>query len=309
MLFIASLYNDNELDVSADGSQITIIDNSNYADESGTAFSAGSGASAIQLANDASSVSDYYNGLAIEIVAGTGEGEKFNILDYNGGTKIATIDGTWVATPDDTSEYIICESGHLQSDFDEYRVITIVDYDNDTYTYSSIGDGDATVDVPSDVTTPIALIHDYATGDGRYEFTLYSVPTWQSYANYQVANYPCVYYNGKLYKSILDGEDKNPSTETNYWEEITQADLQTKYISTGNAVFICDLKQCYAQAVKLAVDVKLTTNVDIFKIDEMKRALELLLIIENIQGLVNASDWSNVDAEISKSKVICDCCA
>lgn len=60
----------------------------------------------ITLAADASAVHDYYNGMWIEIVGGTGVKEARLITDYDGSTKIATV-ATWDVTPDSSSIYRI----------------------------------------------------------------------------------------------------------------------------------------------------------------------------------------------------------
>jgi hypothetical protein len=59
----------------------------------------------ITLAGWSSAADDYYNGVEIEIIAGAGAGDKFTRDDYDGTTKIATIDGTWSTNPDFTSIY------------------------------------------------------------------------------------------------------------------------------------------------------------------------------------------------------------
>jgi hypothetical protein len=68
---------------------------------------AGATASTIILDSSASSVDDYYNNLFVGIVAGDGYGEIFKITDYDGGTKTATIDGSWNTTPNTNSIYTI----------------------------------------------------------------------------------------------------------------------------------------------------------------------------------------------------------
>lgn len=308
MLFIASLYDDNVLDVSADGNEIVITDNSNYSDTIGTATAGG--ATSITLAVGSSDIDDYYNDLSIEITDGTGVGQKANITDYNATTRVATVDVTWSVTPDNTSEYEIGEAGHLKSDFSTYYKLSVTDYDGTVFTYAISG-GDEDVTAPSDVlSTPISIVHDYTSGDGEYAFKLISVPKWGAYAKYLANNYPCVEHNGVLYRAVANSQNVAPDSVggDSYWEAITDSELYSKYISEGTAVFICLLKQCYVELVKKAIDVKTTTNTDILQVDDMKKALELMLIIENIQGLVNSSDWNSVNVLINKGKVICDCC-
>uniref|UniRef100_A0A6C0CM76 Uncharacterized protein n=1 Tax=viral metagenome TaxID=1070528 RepID=A0A6C0CM76_9ZZZZ len=74
--------------------------------ESGTAQTGA--ASTITLDGTLSSATDdYYNGLYIDITAGTGVGQSRLISDYVGATKIATVSVSWDTTPDNTSEFTI----------------------------------------------------------------------------------------------------------------------------------------------------------------------------------------------------------
>jgi hypothetical protein len=59
----------------------------------------------ITLASTASSVNGAYNEMTIDIVSGTGSGQRRIISLYNGTTKIATVDTAWDTIPDNTSQY------------------------------------------------------------------------------------------------------------------------------------------------------------------------------------------------------------
>jgi len=56
---------------------------------------------------DASSVDGAYDPALIAIIGGTGAGQCRLILQYEGSTKIATVDRTWKVNPNTTSEYVI----------------------------------------------------------------------------------------------------------------------------------------------------------------------------------------------------------
>jgi outer membrane protein OmpA-like peptidoglycan-associated protein/Ca2+-binding RTX toxin-like protein len=78
------------------------------AESSGTAQ--GGAAISITLANADSNVNDIYNGLFVTITAGPGIGEIFRITDYDGASRVATIDGTWLTNPvGGSSDYEIFE--------------------------------------------------------------------------------------------------------------------------------------------------------------------------------------------------------
>lgn len=67
-------------------------------------------AGTVTLGVSASINDDDYNGWSIAIVAGTGSGQQRTITDYDGTTKVATIDRDWATTPDNTSDYSIFQT-------------------------------------------------------------------------------------------------------------------------------------------------------------------------------------------------------
>jgi len=73
----------------------------------GTAQGAGTDNNQIQLDTNASSLDGAYDPAIVAIVDGTGAGQCRLILQYNGATKVATVDRGWKVQPDDTSEFII----------------------------------------------------------------------------------------------------------------------------------------------------------------------------------------------------------
>ena len=61
----------------------------------------------IKLNGDAFSSDGAYDPAGIVITSGTGEGQVRNILEYDGATKIATVDRNWKINPADDSEYAV----------------------------------------------------------------------------------------------------------------------------------------------------------------------------------------------------------
>ena len=68
------------------------------------------GASTITLNASASSITDYYVGLAIAITEGTGAGQIRTITAYNGTTKVATVDSAWTTNPANGSGFAIIQA-------------------------------------------------------------------------------------------------------------------------------------------------------------------------------------------------------
>ena len=54
-----------------------------------------------------SAIDNFYTGCTIELTAGTGVGQKREIINYDGSTKTATVSVPWATTPDSTSGYTI----------------------------------------------------------------------------------------------------------------------------------------------------------------------------------------------------------
>lgn len=73
----------------------------------GTAQGPGTGNNQIQLDAGASSINGDYDPNVIFIETGTGAGQSRLILQYNGSTKVATVDRDWRVNPDNTSEFVI----------------------------------------------------------------------------------------------------------------------------------------------------------------------------------------------------------
>jgi hypothetical protein len=74
--------------------------------ETGTAQS-GSTSTTIKLRSGAPATDDIFKDQAVAIISGTGAGQTNRITAYVGSTKVATVETTWVTTPDNTSVYIV----------------------------------------------------------------------------------------------------------------------------------------------------------------------------------------------------------
>ena len=68
---------------------------------------AGTSSSITLDATGSSSTNDFYNYGVIEILAGTGASQSRQITDYNGTTKVATVDPAWTTNPSSDSQYTI----------------------------------------------------------------------------------------------------------------------------------------------------------------------------------------------------------
>lgn len=76
--------------------------------ETGTAQAGAAGT--ITLAAAESATNDIFNGCRIGIHTGTGAGQSRLIIDYDGGTKVATVHRNWITNPGNDSQYEILGS-------------------------------------------------------------------------------------------------------------------------------------------------------------------------------------------------------
>jgi hypothetical protein len=83
---------------------------SGYVVYSGTAIGNGNGVNQIELDDGASSINGAYDPALISIVDGQGAGQSRLILEYEGATKMATVDRNWKVQPNGTSDFVITGS-------------------------------------------------------------------------------------------------------------------------------------------------------------------------------------------------------
>jgi hypothetical protein len=67
----------------------------------------GGGASTVTLDASASATNDFYNGHVVLIISGTGAGQARTIIDYDGGTKVATVHKAWGTNPANNDTFMI----------------------------------------------------------------------------------------------------------------------------------------------------------------------------------------------------------
>ena len=115
--------------------------------EYGSGTAQGSGNSTITLSTSSSVVNDYYNTRYIQITGGTGSGQTQRITDYDGTSKVATIDTSWSTNPDNTSTYYIYEAA--VTIYGDLVVNNTVKSSNTTISDTLIKLGDGLTETPS----------------------------------------------------------------------------------------------------------------------------------------------------------------
>lgn len=142
---------------------------------SGTAQGAGANDNQIQLAAGASAIDGAYDPAVVVLVGGTGSGQSRLILQYDGATKMATVDRTWKVNPDDTSEYLIApdpgrehvNEGLAQAGAANSITLNVLASSTDDayigqtiFIRSGLGEDQARLVDTYDGTTKIAIVHD-----------------------------------------------------------------------------------------------------------------------------------------------------
>lgn len=82
-----------------------------------------------------SATNDVYNNMYVYITEGTGIGQVRKISDYVGATKVATVENAWTVQPDNTSVYLVVETGSLI----QSQKIGLVDVTGGLFLYNDNG--------------------------------------------------------------------------------------------------------------------------------------------------------------------------
>lgn len=232
----------------------------------------------------------------------------FAVSILDGTTYDVTISSGVVTIVDHSNYDTSTESGHLQADFADYKKIYVTDPNGTEYVFSTLGDGDALIMAPAFETLPISTLYT-AGDDGVYTMYLEAVPTWNAEANYLSTSYHHVYYNGKLYQALQASTNKNPVTETTYWEEVDAEDLPAKYRLEYKFAKTCSLIECLQRAMYLAncAIESLSCQDNLCCNTDFVNAMKLDTILQNVETLAANSDWDRVTDSINRGNQICSC--
>jgi hypothetical protein len=235
---------------------------------------------------------------------------NFAVSILDGTTYDVTIQNGVVTITDHSNYDDNTESGHYQVNFEDYKKIYVTDPNGNEYVFSSLGDGDALINAPQGQTLPISTLYT-STGDGVYTLILETIPTWAGIGGiYSLTDEHHVYYNGKIYRSLQDGNfNKNPETQTTYWEEVEAEDLPVKYRLEYKFAVACDLINCFQQLTYSAICAieSLSCQSNLCSNTYFVNARKLNTILEHISVLAANNDWDRVTSVINLGSQICAC--
>ena len=196
------------------------------------------------------------------------------------------------------------EVGHLKADFATFYKILITLPSGDTYLYSSIAGGDASITTPS-VTDP-SVDFTYPGGDGSYFVTLYAIPNYGAGVSYvySTSNPVYVYSGSKIYKNIQSGTGQIASAS--YWTEVTDIELlPAKYRLNQRVIIYSDSKAYYARKIYQANCVNnLIGNSweNLLKDPDFIIAIKMFICINSIPVLLAAVRFAEIDTTINYLK-------
>lgn len=217
-------------------------------------------------------------------------------------------DGESIAITEHSNYAASNEVGHLQANFSTYRKLIVTDDNGSIYTYSSIGDGDATITAGSVGNLEVT---DFApqAGDSVYKGRLITIPTWSSSATYLLTNGVHVVRTVsdvvKIYKlAVTSSNNEAPESNPSKWTEITDELLvSSKYNTLGYLAVVRTIEEAQVEAVNDAAD-KFITQQFSSPIGNMfwLKAATLDSIVKSVANAVTAGDWTRVSWLISKGK-------
>lgn len=218
-----------------------------------------------------------------------------------------TLIAAGVLTVQDHSNYLTSdEAGHLKAHFADFYKVLITLPNGDEVLYSSLGDGNYSVTLPSAGDPSVA--YTYVTGDGQYFATIYTLPTYQAGVAYvySTSNPVYVYSATKIYKNIQTGTGQTPASSPTYWTEITDIDLlPSKYRLVQRIIIDADSRRYYARKIYNAnVLNQLVGNnwEKLLRDPEFIIAVMMFIDINAIPTLLDNSRFVEIDTTINHLK-------
>jgi len=159
---------------------------------------AGANSNQIQLDAGASALDGAYDPSQISIIGGTGSGQSRMILEYDGGTKIATVDRNWKVNPAADSDFIITTHPgreHVNEGLaragtnNTIQLNALASSDDNAYVSqviflrSGLGEDQARTVIAYDGTTKIATVHTNwnVNPDGTTAYVMLPAQVYQQY--------------------------------------------------------------------------------------------------------------------------------
>ena len=208
------------------------------------------------------------------------------------------------------------EGAHDASDFSNFLKIFVEDQAGSIFTFTSFPDPvlglqvDEELIAPPSATTNITVNFDFTSGDGVYKVTLCSVPTFDVAENYQRDD-DFVFFDNLLYESIRGSTGSVPDVSPLDWKVVTEDELSAKYCTFVKVVRVCDLNNCFDDAVFEAfctLKEHICDDDVLCKNERFLKAVKLQVIIAAIENANQRGAFDDIEDMINSSKTLCKCC-
>ena len=112
---------------------------------------------------------------------------------------------------------------------------------------------------------------------------------------------------GLFYKSILNTNTyQDPATATNYWTEVTEDEVSSRFNTYGKVARTKDMELCKLEATEeMACHTDNCKN--ICDSDAYNKAAKMFMLLSAISSKALLGEWNEVEELISTAKQICAC--
>lgn len=202
--------------------------------------------------------------------------------------------------------------GHSQSDFNLYRKVIVTLPDGNQQFLSSIVPYDIIIN-PASVNPLAPFITFPVIQGGFYDFTLINVPTFDPLITYNgTTDCVCLLDSGgniRFFRSIFSAPGYTPLVTAgwqNYWQEVSEGDLDEKYSDTQTYTNFCFLDDCINEyRNRLYCSVKDFCNVNICDQECIQNYLYLISVKRFLQ---NGPPFDNPRDVLNYLKKLCSTC-
>ena len=252
-----------------------------------------------------------------------GSGEIGTSFVDSEGSLTITVDETCSSiTIVDSSNYLNGEDGHSRADFSDYRFIKMTKPSGELYYFSSIDfadiDENQVIQPASSGNDTFTYTFDYDLDeDGVYEFTMCNYPTWNDSSSYSATRDTIVFYNGELYKALLDSTGVIPEGDaTGSWVLYELVDPEdeytTRYCTCAKIAVLCiNTYDCYEKMVHAAyclIDTDYCNDDLLCGNKKLLDTVKLRILIDSIGYAVSRHAWEEAKEMFRHIKNICGCC-
>ncbi len=210
----------------------------------------------------------------------------------------------------ETSNYSTSDqAGNEDADFTLFKKLIVTDPNNAVFLFSSIGDGDESIDAGS---AQLEFTYPINAGDGVYQVRLITLPTWNSGDTYVTGQY-LVQLNGGdyiVYKLLTASSlNESPVDNPSVWEVVTDiTTIAAQWNVLGYAVLIPALQEAKITAVNNVASDFTTENWNsLLTFPDFVKAAKLDMVIKSIINKTQQGLYTTVSQLVTEGTAIATC--